>query len=226
MASPVMSDKVALITGGSRGIGKAIAAALSEQGCKVVTPSREELNLSDTQSVHSFFAQAPAFDILVNNAGINVLAGLDQLDPAVWQDMIQVNLTSPMLLMKLASENMKAKKWGRILNVSSMFSLITKERRAAYSATKSALNGLTRTAAVELGAHNVLVNAICPGYVMTQLTQQNNSPEDIARIEQTIPMRRMAAPAEIAEIASFLCSERNTYLTGQTIVVDGGFTLT
>jgi 3-oxoacyl-[acyl-carrier protein] reductase len=119
---------------------------------------------------------------------------------------------------------MEAQQWGRILNISTIFSMVTKERRAAYSMTKAALNALTRSAAVEYGPSGILVNALAPGYVDTALTRQNNSPEAIAAITQTIPLRRMAQPEELALTAAFLVSEQNSYLTGQTLVVDGGFT--
>jgi 3-oxoacyl-[acyl-carrier protein] reductase len=119
---------------------------------------------------------------------------------------------------------MQSRGWGRILNISTIFSLVTKERRAAYSMTKAALNALTRSSAVEFGPSGVLVNALAPGYVDTALTRQNNSPEAIAAITATIPLRRLADAEELARAAAFLVSEENTYLTGQTIVVDGGFT--
>jgi 3-oxoacyl-[acyl-carrier protein] reductase len=118
---------------------------------------------------------------------------------------------------------MAARGWGRILNLSTIFSVVTKERRAAYAMTKSALNALTRSVAVEFGPAGVLVNALAPGYVDTALTRQNNSPAALEAICATIPLRRLAAPAELARIAAFLVSDENSYLTGQTIVADGGF---
>jgi 3-oxoacyl-[acyl-carrier protein] reductase len=101
---------------------------------------------------------------------------------------------------------------------------VTKEQRAAYSTVKSGLNGLTRTLAVELGPSNVLVNAVGPGYVETELTRQNNSPEDLKRIANSIPLGRLAQPAEIAKFVAFLCSDDNSYTTGQLLLIDGGFT--
>jgi 3-oxoacyl-[acyl-carrier protein] reductase len=138
--------------------------------------------------------------------------------------MMQVNLTAPALLAQGLVGGMRARRWGRIVNVSSVFSQVTKEKRAAYSSSKAGLNGLTRTLAVELGPDNILVNSIAPGYVDTELTKRNNPPQDLAAIARTIPLRRLAQTDEIARCAAFLCSEDNTYLTGQTIVVDGGFT--
>lgn len=218
--------RTALITGGSRGIGAAIAQALAVRGCRVLTPSRAELDLADAASIDVFLAghRDVPVDILVNNAGINFLRGLGELDAATWQAMLQTNLTAALRLTQGFAPGMAARGWGRILSLSTIFSLVTKERRGAYSMTKAALNALTRSAAVEFGPGGVLVNALAPGYVDTALTRQNNTPEAIQAIAGSIPLRRLAAPTELAQVAAFLVSEENTYLTGQTIVADGGFT--
>jgi 3-oxoacyl-[acyl-carrier protein] reductase len=218
--------RIALITGGARGIGAAIAAELVAAGCRVVAPARAELDLASPGSLEAWVAanSGLAVDILVNNAGINVLRPLPEIESAAWAAMVQTNLTAPLRLVQAFAPGMAVRGWGRILNVSSIFSLVTKERRAAYSMTKAALNALTRSAAVEFGPAGVLVNALAPGYVDTALTRQNNPPEAIAAIAAAIPLRRLAQPAELARTAAFLVSEANTYLTGQTVVVDGGFT--
>ncbi len=216
----------ALITGGSRGLGAAMASLLEDQGVEVIAPTRDVLDLSRMESIAAYIAseQGKGFDIIINNAGINLLNELTHVKDEDWQIMLQVNLTAPMALIRGFSPYMKAQKWGRIVNISSIFSLVTRENRSDYSATKAGLNGLTRTAAVELAPHGILVNAVCPGYVETELTFVNNSPEQLAAITATIPLQRLAQPHEIAKLVSFLCSEENTYLTGQTLVIDGGFT--
>lgn len=216
----------ALITGGSRGLGAAMSSLLEDQGVEVIAPNRDVLDLSHMESIAAYVAseQGAGFDIIINNAGINLLNELTHVKDEDWQIMLQVNLTAPMALIRGFSPYMKAQKWGRIVNISSIFSLVTRENRSAYSATKAGLNGLTRTAAVELAPHGILVNAVCPGYVETELTFVNNSPEQLAAITATIPLQRLAQPHEIAKLVSFLCSEENTYLTGQTLVIDGGFT--
>jgi 3-oxoacyl-[acyl-carrier protein] reductase len=218
--------RTALVTGAARGIGAAIAAELAAAGCRVVAPARAELDLGNAASVEAWLIanSGLAVDILVNNAGINVLRPLPEIETAGWSAMVQTNLTAPLRLLQAFAPGMAVRGWGRVLNVSSVFSLITKERRAAYSMTKAALNALTRSAAVEFGPAGVLVNSLAPGYVDTALTRQNNSPEAMAVIAGLIPLRRLAQPAELARAAAFLVSEANTYLTGQTIVVDGGFT--
>ncbi len=220
-----MKRRRVLVTGGSRGIGKEICKLMSERGYDVVAPTREALNMSDPESIDRYFSSNGAFDILVNNAGINLLASIDQVLPAQWLEMVAINLTGPLQLIQRVVPHMRERGWGRILNMSSIFSNLTRENRVQYSATKSGLNGITRTAALELGPSGILVNSVCPGYVETQLTFQNNSPADIERILSSIPLRRMAKPSEIADLVEFLCSERNTYLTGQMITVDGGFSI-
>jgi 3-oxoacyl-[acyl-carrier protein] reductase len=126
--------------------------------------------------------------------------------------------------MQALAPSMVSRGWGRIVNLSSIFSIVSRERRAAYSATKAAVNSLTRTAAIEFGPGGVLVNAVCPGYVETDMTTINNSPAEIEKIASSIPLRRFAKPAEIAKVVCYLCSESNSYITGQTIIADGGFT--
>ena len=220
-----MAQHTALVTGGSRGIGAAIADALREQGAEVLTPERAALDLSDSASIRQWLtAQDGGIDIVVNNAGINVLDDLEAVTPENWAQMVQVNLTAPLQIIQGVAAGMKERRWGRIVNISSIFGVVTKERRGAYSMVKSGLNGLTRTAAVELAPFGILVNSVCPGYVATDMTRQNNPPDVIKQIEATIPAGRLAEPVEIARFVSWLCSEENTYLTGQTLLVDGGFT--
>jgi 3-oxoacyl-[acyl-carrier protein] reductase len=216
----------ALVTGGSRGLGAAIARELERRGMEVLAPPRAQLDLADPASIESFIrAHASArIDVLVNNAGINHIRPLEKLAPAEWQQMLQVNLTAALALTQGFTPGMRAQRWGRIVNVSSIFSLVARSSRAAYAATKAGLNGLTRTCAVELAPDNILVNAICPGYVETEMTRRNNPPEELEKIKATIPLGRLAQPEEIAHVAGFLCSEENSYCTGQMIVADGGFT--
>ncbi|GDX24657.1 3-oxoacyl-[acyl-carrier-protein] reductase FabG [Actinomycetes bacterium] len=219
-----MKGRVALITGASKGIGKEIAELFKFSGAKVLTPSHSELDLASNSSVESYASSLTGgIDILVNNAGINLLAGLDELDQEVLKKTLQINLVAPLILTKLLAERMKSNRYGRIVNISSIWSVVAKEGRLAYTASKSALNGATRTLAVELGEHGILVNTIAPGYVNTELTSQNNSSEQLRLIRNNIPLKRLAEPNEIAQIAAFLCSEKNSYMTGQVLVADGGY---
>jgi 3-oxoacyl-[acyl-carrier protein] reductase len=162
-------------------------------------------------------------DILINNAGVNILAYLGEIDPSNWQALLQINLNSALRLIQAFAPGMQRRGWGRILNISSILGLVARPRRSAYSMTKAALDALTRSAAVELGPSGILVNSLSPGYVDTELTRRNNSSREILEIAASIPLRRLAEVEELARVAAFLVSDENTYLTGQNIVVDGGF---
>jgi 3-oxoacyl-[acyl-carrier protein] reductase len=217
--------RTVLITGGARGIGAAIAARFRQEEHIVVTPSRAELDLADPKSLEAYIARTTAMpiDILINNAGINIINPIAGIEATTWDTMLQVNLTSPMRLAQALLPGMKERGWGRVLSVSSIFSLVTKEKRAAYSMTKSGLNAFARSVTVEYGRFGILANTLCPGYVDSVLTRQNNSAQEIEAIAATIPARRLAQPEEIARVAYFLASDENSYIAGQEIVADGGF---
>jgi len=220
------NHRTVFLTGGARGIGAAIREELVTAGYTVISPSREELDLASKDSVEAYVRDHSdiAVDVLINNAGMNVPEKISEISWDNWNKTLQTNLSSAVRLIQFFAPGMSARGYGRILNTSSILGLVTKEGRAAYSMTKAALNALTRSAALEFGAGGVLVNSLAPGYVDTELTRKNNSPEALTSIIRSIPLGRMADPKELARVAGFLVSEQNTYLTGQTIVVDGGFT--
>lgn len=216
----------ALITGGSRGIGKAIAAVFTENGYEVYTPTRQELDLMDRASVKSFLDREKdtCFDVIVNNAGINDIHMIEEITDEEMDAMVQTNLISPIMLLRGLVGPMKRQKYGRIVNIGSIWAVVSKGGRCIYSATKNGIHGVTNTLSVELARDNILVNTVCPGFTLTELTRKNNTEEQITAISEDIPMGRMAQPEEIAQVVYFLASEKNTYLTGQKITVDGGFT--
>ena len=216
--------RTAFLTGGARGIGAAIRQELSRRGMEVIAPTRAELDLADPSSVDDYLRSHAGLevDILINNAGINVLNAVPDIDLPTFEEMQRINLTAALRLIQCFAPGMARRGWGRILSMSSIFGIKSRERRAAYSMTKAALEALTRTVAIEFGPMGVLANSLAPGYVDTELTRQNNPPDIVARIAAGIPLRRLAQPEELAKVAGFLVSEENTYLTGQTIVVDGG----
>ena len=215
----------ALVTGASRGIGGAIAETLRGAGLEVYAPPRSELDLFEAASVDRFVEahRDGGISVLINNAGINPIEALEEISAENWARTLQINLNAPFRLIQGLCPGMKAGGWGRIVNISSIWAVVSKEKRVSYSSAKSALTGLTRTSAVELAPHGVLVNAVCPGFVETELTRANNPPEALETIRQAIPLGRLAQPKEIAQLVAFLCSEQNTYITGQSIVIDGGF---
>lgn len=220
-----MKDRIALVTGAGRGIGQSIADTLREQGARVLTPSRQEMDLASSESIERYCSGLrEQVDILVNNAGINPLAAVGEFSNADLALTLQVNLIAPMLLIRALSPAMAERGYGRIINISSIWSMVCKPRRFVYATTKSGINGMTRAAAVELAGSGVIVNAVAPGYVATELTRQNNPEDELRLIARNIPAGRLAEPREIAAVVAFLCSSRNSYLTGQTIFVDGGFT--
>ena len=215
----------ALVTGASRGIGRAIAESLRGGGMDVLAPARADLDLLDPASIDRFIEvhRGVGVSVLVNNAGINTIEALGEISAETWARTIQVNLTAPFRLIQGFAPGMAEGGWGRVVNISSIWAVVSKEMRASYSSAKSALAGLTRTSAVELATGGILVNAVCPGFVETELTRANNTPEAIEAILQSIPLGRLAQPEEVGRLVAFLCSEQNTYITGQSIVIDGGF---
>ena len=220
-----MIQKTALITGASRGIGKVIAEQLKNNGLRLLTPSRKELDLLSNHSIDLFLETlTEPVDVLVNDAGINRLGGVTVFSDADLEDTMRTNLIAPIRLTRGLMPGMMQRKYGRIVNISSIWSVVSKPGRLTYSVTKSGLNAFTRSLAVEVAPYNILVNAVAPGYVNTELTRQNNSEEDIQNIQRMIPMQRLAEPEEIARLVTFLCSEQNTYLTGQCLIIDGGYT--
>ena len=218
--------KTVFLTGGARGIGAAIREEMTLRGYEVVAPSRKELDLADPQSIEKYLSDHAdlSVDILINNAGMNIPKPIGEISLENLLMTMQVNLSSAFRLIQFFAPQMARCGYGRILNVSSILGVLAKEGRAAYSMSKAALDALTRASAVEFGSRGVLVNSLAPGYVDTELTRRNNSPEQIADLLETIPLNRMASPAELAKIAGFLVSSNNSYITGQTILADGGIT--
>ena len=137
---------------------------------------------------------------------------------------MQINLVSPLKILRKFVPAMKEKRYGRIVNIGSIWGIVSKRGRVVYSMTKHGIHGITKTLAVELAEYNILVNTICPGYTLTELTYKNNSEEQIRNIEKDIPIQRMARPDEIADAIIYFAQDRNSYITGQLIAVDGGFT--
>lgn len=234
--------KVAIVTGGSRGIGKAIAESLLRLNCRVIITSTGDvpswvfgyqncecktLNLLQEESISEFAAwigSLTRIDALVNNAGTHIPQPVGEIDNTDWDNVLRINLYGPMRMVKAVASKMKTAGAGRIVNVSSMSGLVSKPGSCAYSASKSGLIGFTRASALDLAPYSILVNALCPGTTQTDMVETVLSESEKQEFVKSIPLGRFATVEEIANFAVFLCSDLNTYITGQTIVVDGGVT--
>ena len=205
----MLSGRTALVTGGANGIGRAIVERLAA----------EEL--------------AGPLDVLVNNAGVFEPSLAVDLTLETYERVLAVNLHAPVFLASRVARGMSARGYGRIVNITSIHGRFGEERALAYDVAKGGLDQATRTLAVELSRHGVLVNAIAPGFVSTRMSIVDGKDELESEWFETVylehgklPMRRYALPSEIAEQAAWLASERNTYVTGHVLTVDGGVTVT
>lgn len=217
--------KTLFLTGGSGEIGSAIAEKFSAQGYKVIAPRTQELNLADPDSMENYFIKNLSdIDVLIHSAGINSPKVLEELTFEDINSVFQINTASFYKLIQKFTPFLKAKKKGYILGISSLWSVMSRPGRLSYSMSKHAVNGLVQTMALELAPFNILVNALSPGFVDTAMTRANNSEAVIQNLITAVPLGRLALPEEIANLAYFLCSEENSYVTGQNIIIDGGIT--
>lgn len=207
----------ALVTGGSRGIGKAIVDVFVSNGHSVYSPTRTELDL--TQPVNLTNRE---FDIVINCAGINPIKFLDSISS---DEVMRVNYYSPLEIIQQCIPYMVNKQYGRIVNIGSVWIDTAKQGRLAYSASKNALHALTKAITAEYGHWNILANTVSPGFIETDLTFKNNTPEDILKIIHTIPVSRLGKPEEVAKLVYQLTID-NDYISGQNIRIDGGFSCT
>jgi NAD(P)-dependent dehydrogenase (short-subunit alcohol dehydrogenase family) len=244
-----LSGKVALVTGGSKGLGKAMARGLVEAGADVVISSRHENELrpaleevlhgtgrrgifvvadmarrDDVRRLASTALEKMGrVDILVNNAGTNTPQPIDEIKDEDWDRVMEINLHSIMVLTRALVPQMKARKWGRIIHISSVMALVANAGRDTYCASKAALVGMARAGALELGMHGITVNCIAPGPFLTDLPGRLLSPEEKERFARTTAMNRWADPKELVGPVLLLASEAGSYITGETLVVDGGY---
>ena len=243
-----LENKTVVVTGGTRGIGAATVEAFLESGARVYATGTDlqvlnELNesaKSKTKPVEYLYldftlpdsvseclgilSKLDRIDVLVNNAGVNKINPIDEIAEEDWDWINAVNLRGPFLITKMFAKKMKEQKSGRIVNISSIFGVVSKEKRATYSTTKWGLIGLTKAIALDLAPHNILVNVVSPGFVDTELTRRILGDKGIDELVGKIPQQRLANSEEISKTVLFLASEHNTYITGQNIIVDGGFT--
>lgn len=240
------NNKTIVVTGATRGIGKSIADKLYELNANLILTGTkfEEIkklnnifsgtrkkyycvDFSNDNSISCFLEQLNTYkkiDALVNNAGINKLNFISDIIDSDWNEMFQVNLAAPYKLIKNVSPKMINHNYGRIVNIASIFSVISKTKRSVYSSTKAGLHGLTIGVSNDLAKYNILVNTISPGFILTDLTQKNLSIDEINELSSQIPAKRMGRVEDISNAILFFISDQNTYITGQNIIIDGGFT--
>jgi NAD(P)-dependent dehydrogenase (short-subunit alcohol dehydrogenase family) len=241
--SLMLEGKTAVITGGSRGLGRAMGAALVEEGATVALVGRDRKALDESvnligagatafvcdvtseSEVKALAAQFDAVDILINNAGVNLRKNLVEFTLDEWRHVIDANLTSVFLMSRAFIPKMTGRGYGRIINMTSIMSHVSLPGRTAYSASKAALLGLTRALALELAPEGVTVNGISPGPFATEMnTALMNDPEKNAMFLSKLPVGRWGDPAEIGALAVYLCSPQAGYITGTDILIDGGWT--
>ncbi len=243
------TGKTALVTGATRGIGKAIADTLWQSGAEVyLTGTKQEeidslnqevesqgierkhylsVDLNSEYSLNKFLLELeklPQIDICVNNAGINIVRDFCEVPFEEFMKVQKVNVFGPRQILNVVVPKMKANKYGRIVNIASIWSVINRPGRSSYGISKNAIHGLTKALSIELAADNIMVNSVSPGFTMTELTKNTNTPEQLVELGNKVAARRLADPKEQANVVAFLCSEQNSYMTGQNLVVDGGYT--
>jgi 3-oxoacyl-[acyl-carrier protein] reductase len=238
--------KNAIVTGSTRGIGRAIAESLAGAGARVAVVGRDQAraaeaaaaignnargfaaDVSDPASVVALIGAVEKefgqVDILVNNAGLtrdNILFRLKDDD---WDAVLDANLRGAFVAIRAVARGMIKRRWGRIINIASVVGITGNKGQANYAASKAGLIGLTKSVAKELGSRNVLVNAVAPGFIETDMTAAM-TPEARAGLAGQIPLERLGTPQDIAGVVTFLASDQAAYITGQTIVVDGGMVM-
>jgi 3-oxoacyl-[acyl-carrier protein] reductase len=233
-----MTNRTALVTGASRGIGRACAKALAEAGAKVVLAARDrakleavsaeipdstfvELDLASPESIKTAFAQAGKIDILVNNAAITKDGLALRMKKDDWDAVLATNLTGAFLAIQQVLPGMLKERWGRIINISSVVAEAGNPGQSNYVASKAGLIGLTKSIAQEMASRNITVNAIAPGFIETDMTAVL-SDELKSKMLAQIPLRRLGKPEDIAAAVRFLASDEASYITGHVLDVNGG----
>ena len=220
----MFKNKKVWIFGGSGGIGREIVSCFKDYHGEVIAPTHMQIDLSTREGIDEYFTDTDnTCDAVVYSAGINVPKPFEKLTENDLIAALKVNTLGFFSVCTHLVPGMKKRGGGRIVVLSSLYGIISRRGRLPYALSKHALGGVVQTLAMELAKDNILVNAVSPGFIGTEMTYRNNSPEKVAELTRSIPMGRLGTGREIGETAAFLCSSRNSYITGQNIVVDGGY---
>jgi NAD(P)-dependent dehydrogenase (short-subunit alcohol dehydrogenase family) len=238
MSEKQLKNKVALVTGGTRGIGAAIAKEFYVLGATVIITGTKpvcsksynyqyicaDFSIKESLTRLVNIIREKQVDILVNNAGINQVGPISELLVSDFEKVQQVNVTAPFMLCQVVLMGMRERGWGRIINISSIWGKISKAHRAPYSASKFAIDGLTAAISAEVASDGVLVNSIAPGFIDTELTRTVLGVDGMNKLAQQVPVKRVGTVEEVAKFVAWLAGPDNTYISGQNIAIDGGFT--
>jgi len=237
-----LEGRTALVTGGGKGIGRAVSKALSSMGARVIVNYRSDLaaaeetarevggvavrcDVSDGAAVQAMVRELGPVDVLINNAGAVRDNLLLRMKPEDWDHIIETNLTSAYHTTRAVMSGMLRKRWGRIVNMSSVAGIVGNPGQANYAAAKAGLIGFTKAIAKEIGSRNITCNAVAPGYVRTELTEGSLTDEMVAEVVKRTPLQREGTSEDIAAAVAFLCSAGAGFITGHVLVVDGGLSV-
>ncbi len=242
-------NQTVLITGATGGIGRELAADFARLGANLILTGTEKkevevshrteakrkgaftkyyaVDFFNPRSFGAFLKELAGFkkiDVCVNNAGTNVTSAVGDVRDDDFERIMKVNLEAPFKITRAVAKIMKKNRYGRIVNIASIWSVISKPEKSIYTASKFGIRGLTVASAIDLAPH-VLVNAVSPGVVITDMSRRMLGERGMREWTRRVPLGRLAEPAEVSKVVLFLASKENTYITGQNIVVDGGFTI-
>ena len=241
------SGKYVLVTGATGGIGSVLAQDFAALGAHLILTGKREnpeqinqlklakhnqeikyiqVDFTDENSFQVFLNALSCYeriDVCVNNAGTNRILPIYSSKADDYDYLASINLRAPFLICQQVCRKMKEIGYGRIVNIASIWSVITKANRSMYSTTKFGIVGMTKSVAVDMASYSVLANSVSPGFVMTELTRKSLTDDQIVKLAKQVPLGRFAQPEEISKVVLFLASDINTYITGQNIIVDGGF---